>query len=69
LYDPEASQSQQASDERSPNENQQISDFNEESEERENGEESYDVEIVEESYEDEMEEDYESLASENEVNK
>jgi len=32
-------------------------------------EESYDVEIVEESYEDEMEEDYESLASENEVNK
>ena len=32
-------------------------------------EESYDVEIVEESYEDEMEEDYESLTSENEVNK
>lgn len=37
--------------------------------ERENEEESYEVEIVEESYEDEMEEDYESLASESEVNK
>jgi hypothetical protein len=44
--------------------------LNEESEERENAEEeSYDVEIVNESYEDEMEEDYESLVSDNEENK
>ena len=71
LYDPDATQSQQASDDRSLKQKEEVSEFNDGSDDRED-EESYDVEIVDESYEEEMEEEeYESQeASENsEVNR